>query len=386
MKTNSRKNIISEHEFARKQIPWFEAELSKALKSKDKKRLKSLLEKGLEADSRSAKFPEPALITFARIGSAKMVKRVISAGANIEIKYRHGFTALDVALWSGHRDIVQILSKAGLKSRFPIEKILEAQKLVSAIRRNNFNLVKSILDSGVDIKTQAYRTSPNIFWAIGNRRDKILQLLIDSGADVNETDNAGQTALSHAVEFGYQGAVRILLQAGADPNVKLGKNRTPIFYAAENGLLNIVKTLIEHKANVKIRLRDGETSLSLATREGHSRIVKLLESSGVRADQRIRSLMKTGMLVKAVKSGNAEKTRELLRIDLDVNARDYCLGWTLLMNAASRGYADVVKILVEAGADVNAKDKYNLTASIVAEGKHRQKIIRLLHKAGAKIK
>jgi len=382
MKTNSRKSILSEQEFARKQIPWFEAELSKVLKSKNKERLRSLLEKGLEADSRNAKHPEPALITFARIGSAKMVKLVLSAGANIEIKYRHGFTALDVALWSGHRNIVQILSKAGLKSRFPIEKILKAQKLVDAIRKNNFKLVKSILNSGMDIKTQAYCNSPNIFWAVGNNREKILKLLIDSGSDVNETDNSGQTALFQAVWFGCQEATKILLQAGADPNVGLNKNRTPIFYAAEKGFLNIAKILIEHGANVNTHFHDGETPLSLAAREGHSRIVKLLESSGVRADQRIRSLMKTGMLVKAVKSGNAEKTRELLRMGLDVNARDYCLGWTLLMNAASRGYAGIVKILVEAGTDVNARDKYNLTASIVAEGKHRQKIIRMLRKAG----
>ncbi|RJP16707.1 MAG: ankyrin repeat domain-containing protein [Candidatus Abyssobacteria bacterium SURF_5] len=74
------------------------------------------------------------------------------------------------------------------------------------------------------------------------------------------------------------------------------------------------------------------------------------------------------------------KVRALLN---NVNAKDEC-GRTALMKAAYNGSADAVKALLNNGADVNARDPWDVTALTMATAQGRNEIVQLLKKAGAK--
>jgi len=65
-----------------------------------------------------------------------------------------------------------------------------------------------------------------------------------------------------------------------------------------------------------------------------------------------------------------------------LNVRDEC-GRTALMRAAYDGSTDVVKSLISKGADVNAKDLWDVTALIMATARGRVEIVRILKEAGA---
>jgi ankyrin repeat protein len=90
----------------------------------------------------------------------------------------------------------------------------------------------------------------------------------------------------------------------------------------------------------------------------------------------------TGEWKAAVKAGNAAALRLLLDTGADVDARDEH-GQTALMNAARDGHTEVVRLLVERGADLDHTAKYNLSAIMLAVINGRDAIVGVLADAGA---
>ncbi|MEM4626579.1 MAG: ankyrin repeat domain-containing protein [Candidatus Bilamarchaeaceae archaeon] len=88
-------------------------------------------------------------------------------------------------------------------------------------------------------------------------------------------------------------------------------------------------------------------------------------------------------LIEAANTGNAELVKRLIERGADVNAKT---GWgkTALMRAAMGGHTETAKLLIERGADVNAKSNNGETALMYALVKGHPEIAELLRKAGAK--
>jgi len=87
--------------------------------------------------------------------------------------------------------------------------------------------------------------------------------------------------------------------------------------------------------------------------------------------------------IEAAQSGNTAAILDLLKKGLDVNARDDQDGRTILMHAAWFGHIDVMRILIDKGADVNAKNKNGATALILAADKGNAEIVSFLIDKGA---
>jgi ankyrin repeat protein len=85
---------------------------------------------------------------------------------------------------------------------------------------------------------------------------------------------------------------------------------------------------------------------------------------------------------RAVRDGDSEAVRGLLRSGADVNARDR-YGQTALMLAAHHGHREIVEILIGRGADLNVTAKYNFSALMLAVVAGHAPIARLLARAGA---
>ena len=84
----------------------------------------------------------------------------------------------------------------------------------------------------------------------------------------------------------------------------------------------------------------------------------------------------------ATAKGNIEKVRLLLDSGININAKDkYCQ--TALMNAARAGHVELVRLLVEKGADLNVTAKYNLSATMLAVLCNRANVVQVLAQAGA---
>jgi serine/threonine protein kinase/ankyrin repeat protein len=190
---------------------------------------------------------------------------------------------------------------------------------------------------------------------------KAVRELIVAGADVSAMANNGDSALVRAIEGDKLESVELLLEAGADVNASGADGKTALIKAAERGLTPIVKRLIAARANIdgkgnfkNVHFDSGYSDYNIMT--------KILSDTGMFSSSH--NVGETALMMAAGKD-HYETVKVLIDAGADVNARGY-RGWTPLMIAACRGHSGIVTLLLASGADLNAKDEMGKTALILA--------------------
>ena len=188
--------------------------------------------------------------------------------------------------------------------------------------------------------------------AAGNNAAQI-ETLLQGGARVDARDASGRTALLVATHADAVDAARALIAAGADVNAKDNIEDTPYLYAAAEGRLEILRLTLAAGADLKSVNRYGGTGLIPASHHGHPAIV--------------RELLKTAIAIDHVNR----------------------LGWTALLETIilSDGgptHTEILKLLVDAGANVNLADRDGVTPLTHAENRAYGEMARILKAAGAK--
>ena len=164
---------------------------------------------------------------------------------------------------------------------------------------------------------------------------------------------AGQKEIVQAAKQRDTAAVRSLLKQRVDVNAAEADGATALHWAAYHGDLEIVNALIAAGARVD-RVNDlSITPLALASENGHAAIVERLLARG--ANPNIASESGVTPLMRAARTGQAGIVRALLPRKANVNAAETERQQTALMWAAAQRHPDVVKVLLENGADVKAR-------------------------------
>lgn len=296
----------------------------------------------------------------------------------------------------------------------PIEP--KAVAMVDALHRGNVaSFLKSADDDAKLLNARGPEGSTPFMYAVLYAHPATLTKLLKLGADPNRQNDAGATALMWAATDLEK--TRLLLAHGANANARSADLRTPLMIAARRpGGAPIVKLLLERGANANPNARpETESSpLTEAATAGEVESIKLLLSH--RADAKaagqpalsLSSMMCgmpcfepiaakiadpkvfSGSLQDVANNGDIKPVRYLLEHGADVKAIDP-FGRTALMYAAGSDVLplDIVKLLVEKGADVNAKNQhqdsvdYGLTVLEIAKLHGDTPIVDLLLKAGA---
>jgi ankyrin repeat protein len=225
--------------------------------------------------------------------------------------------------------------------------------------------VSALLEAGADVKTanRSGLTALHVAW----RDDALTQLLLDRGANVNVRTQLGATPLLVAASAnGTEAVVSRLLEKGADPDADDNRGVTPLIAAASVGNTAAAKLLLGHGANAKAH----------AAGEGQKTVTPLMG---------------------AAHNGDVELTRLLLARKPDVNAVSpdndgivkhgpVVFGTLTALHLATAGAnPEVVKLLLDAGASVNARDARGLTPLMWAVGTDRPqpRIVGMLLEHGA---
>jgi ankyrin repeat protein len=214
----------------------------------------------------------------------------------------------------------------------------------------------------------------------------------DIEAIEREWDGNGRTALDIAAHHGHLEVVRFLLAHGANPS-GLQDGGRPLLSALRSGHIDIVHCLLDHGADVNATDANGSHALmELAVITGYEpkldwcTLARQLITSG--CDVNHANAYGTTALQIAVRNeppdeANLELARILLEAGAAVDAIEGELGWTALMNAVSNGDIDAVRLLVEAGANVNQAASNGDTPWNLARRWGHPEIAALLEQAGA---
>ncbi|HEX4277248.1 MAG TPA: ankyrin repeat domain-containing protein [Bryobacteraceae bacterium] len=156
-----------------------------------------------------------------------------------------------------------------------------ASPVADAAMQGDKSVVKSLIASKADVNAAQPDGATALQWAAYKSDLDLLDLLIKAGANVKAANHDGATAMSLAAERGNAVMIDHLLAAGVDVNEKGPHGETPLMMASRNGTVDAIKTLIAHKAdvNAKETLR-GTTALMWAAEQSHPAAAKLLLASG----------------------------------------------------------------------------------------------------------
>jgi ankyrin repeat protein len=240
----------------------------------------------------------------------------------------------------------------------------ELTSLVYAARAGSIDAARVLLQAGADVnQTTRYGWSP-LLAATQNQNYQMAKFLIENGADVNlankgawtplylATDNRNieggdyptRTADMDSLEF-----IKLLLDTGADPNARMiessetrtvftnqwldEEGATAFLRASQSGDVPLMKLLLEYGADPHINTELGVTPLAVA--------------AGIGWVEGVTTERSTAQTIEAVKL--------LLELGIDPNFQADT-GRVALHGAAHKGATEVVKILVEAGANMDLRD------------------------------
>jgi ankyrin repeat protein len=313
----------------------------------------------------------PVFRDAAGLGNVAMVQTLIAAGAIIP----------DNSLY----DIVQNCESDGSWKKNALENFSFPQDGVVTVKYD---------DAVSLIETRSIGCDPDY--------PGVMKALLDAKADASARDEEGSTPLLVAAAMNNTDAVSILLAAGANPNDVNYDGGSALMYASRHGHTRVVALLCHAGANPNDVTcdataldvtEDPEIKAALAEAGGRTWVDLMTEKyklvrAVVEEDQElVDKLMvdageeeKEVALKVAVRRNKAPAVKLLLAAGVRTTVLHY--GESLLMVACFYGFVDVVRELLDAGADITAKDSDNRTAiQVAAAEKHRDVVALLLSKA-----
>jgi ankyrin len=231
------------------------------------------------------------------------------------------------------------------------------------VRVNDLETASALLRAGADPKLMTrYGVTPmSLAAASGNAA--MLKLLLEGGADANTPDGAGDTPLMTAAQVGSLDSVKTLLAAGATLDAR-DKNfqQTALMVAVRANHPDLVRYFIEQGAAVNLQTRTGETPRWVLPNSvpGFGHGIGIVR--GGLPERGSRYLVPGAMtpLLYAARDGRLDCARMLLDAGASIEQSD-ANGITPLLMAIGNNHPDVARFLIERGANVKAVDWYGRT-------------------------
>ena len=312
--------------------------------------VRALIESGIDITA-AVKPWANSLGIAAFYGDTDLVELLINLGADVQSFTDDMSTVLDSAILGGHLEVSKLLIEAGADVN-GVNPSNRGRPLSLASLRGHQMIVKALIEHGADVNEASISYGCPLYAASLEGHTEVVQILLEAGARIEaQREHTSTTALQIAAEYGQLPVVRKLIESGADVNYK-GKVSTALFSASKNGHTEIVDLLISHGATDNLPPQYSDTALTAASAKGYSKIVKLLQK--IHASPGSLDVRNTGLLklVSSEQSYDAAIVKVLLDYGVDVNARDR-QGNSALILASNQNRADVVQMLLANSANVD---------------------------------
>lgn len=222
--------------------------------------------------------------------------------------------------------------------------------VADAAQRGDKTAVRALILKKADVNAPQIDGTTALHWAVQASDNELTDLLLNSGAKVSVATVAGATPLQLAAVNGNGVILGRLITAGADPNASLTRSGdTALMMTARTGKIDAVRVLLDRGAKVNAQETwGGTTALMWAVSEKHPEITKILLERG--ADVKVRSYY-----VPSASGRGFEGTTPIAQKP-NGSFEEFASGWlTPLMFAARENDLESAKLLMKAGADINAQ-------------------------------
>ena len=222
-------------------------------------------------------------------------------------------------------------------------------EVADAAMRGDREAVRAALARKADVNAAQVDGTTALHWAVERDDVELAELLLTAGARVSARTREGVMPLQLAAINGSAPMLGRLIKSGADPNAPLTPGGdTALMLAARTGKTDAVRLLIEARADVNVKEHwGGTTALMWAVAEGHGGAARLLIAAGADVNARSHYV--------AAANGRGFEGRTPAASRTEEKVEEFASGWlTPLMFAARDGSVELTRILVDAGADVNA--------------------------------
>ena len=379
-----------------------------------------ILKVAARTNVRSQRRRPPVFVAAMEPGQEAVLKRLVTT-ENIYVRDRDGACLMDVAC----AEYVPLLVKLG----YDVESDKGKWRPVAgAVRKKDLPKLLTLVACGADVNAPGARQNPAVVAAAsgsGRIMEAVLALgakiddpfavlkaatpatlltVIRAGVEPDARRSDGLTALHYHAAEGHREMVRLLLKVGVDVDLRDRLGDTPLATACRRGKLAVASLLISAGADVNTKNNDGDTPLHLCGSNAPELLLDAGANPNARNDSgqtplacsspaKIRRLLRAGakpdlpgiapIIVAAGSRGSYVAAELLLEGGADINARD-AAGNTALINAA-KGNSNAFTWLLSQGADVHLANKDGETA-LTASCRHaRPEQVNVLLRRGARM-
>lgn len=245
---------------------------------------------------------------------------------------------------------------------------LPLNKLFEYIRQHDWQNFKTLLESDdtIDVNMRDADSNHLLTYAVRFNRIDIVNLLLERGARYDIVDKMERSLLYDAIEFNFDSVITKLLEI-SEKNIGIVitdirdlNGNIPLHYAIKMKRIEIVKLLIKYKSNPHIVDAEGYNALHLAVRSGHLDIVKNvvsimsnIDTKTIKGETALHISINYQFNSIAGYLLNEGANANIIDSDNEFSPLHYAVGWNNLQ---------IVKILLDTGADPNMQDIYGNTA------------------------
>ncbi|MDR3711057.1 MAG: ankyrin repeat domain-containing protein [Capsulimonadaceae bacterium] len=363
---------------------------------------------------------ETPLMRAAIDGNLAMTRLLIRRGARIDQINASGATALFAAADANHPSVAAELIAKG--ANVNASDSAGFTPLIVAAAKARYETVKLLIDLGAKVDAATNHGETALMHAVAAASPSTTQLLVTGKANVNARDSSGRTALMHAIlvpaKTMQARLLSILLQNGATPDAKNDSGQTALMYACAAGRVDSAMLLLDKGANAGIADNLNADALlylaglplaDIAMAQPSSQTAGDVSSTEQKVAQRLAAApterageRNADALCVAAGTGRIGVVRGILDAGASVNTRadknlttyfptgrqnaqgesaDWPVGVTPLIVATAEGKNDIVRELIQRGADVSIAAQNGQTAADFAKITHHDVTAQVLHDA-----
>ena len=372
-------------------------QLMTAVRLGDKPKIRMLLQEN--ADVSAVEGDGATVLHWAvYLDDAETARLLIKSGAAVNVANDYGVTPLGLASRNGNVSIIRQLLQAGSDPSDPLHAVNSGETpLMLAARSGQAAAVIALLgaEAEVDAK-ETWNGQSALMWAAAEGNLSVVRALISHGGDIHARSNSGTTPLLFAARKGSLESVRALIEAGADVNAQRPDGASALLVAIINGHEDLVDFLLSVGADPNVE--GGSTRLTVQGIRAEAMPLEVRklgyserESEGVARGNIFGRPLQAAVHVAnwhisdqfiVVNLDRLRVLKSLLAYGADIDGRNtmeeprwsgaryrrHLTGATAFMLAAKAADVEVMRLLLQHGADPNVLTDDNITPLMAAAG------------------